>query len=197
MSVQSSPADLGKINPSLPTFGGPTGIHTGPTSLGDRAFTYGNSPLRGGASQLSPTEGLSVGDDGDGWSHTCYTASPGDSGSAVLAEDGTALGVLNTLAVAPLAASNGVGDLSRELDYLNAHGGLGGLSACGGVLAELVAVPLENGGVIVVEMDQAHSAVGRTPWTVAMYCACWLGLRPPRRCCPPSAPTSSSASRQY
>jgi hypothetical protein len=36
-----------------------------------------------------------------------------------------ALGVLASLAVAPLAASNGVGDLSRELDYLNTHGALG------------------------------------------------------------------------
>ncbi|MGH3824501.1 MAG: trypsin-like peptidase domain-containing protein [Pseudonocardiaceae bacterium] len=129
--VKIDPADQGKINPSLPVFGGPIGIHTGPTAVGDRVFTYGNSPLRGGAAQLSPKEGISLGDDGDGWSHTCYTASPGvpgDSGSAVLAKDGTALGVLTSLAVVPLAGSNGVGDLSRELDYLNAHGALGTVS---------------------------------------------------------------------
>ena len=45
-----------------------------------------------------------------------------------MSNDGKALGVLSTLAVAPLAGSNGVGDLSRELAYLNAHGGLGTVS---------------------------------------------------------------------
>ncbi|MDQ3824923.1 MAG: serine protease, partial [Actinomycetota bacterium] len=98
------------------------------TAFGDHIFTYGNSPLRGGVTALSPKTGFSLGDDGGGWSHTCYTATPGipgDSGSAVLSGDGKALGVLTSLALAPLAASNGVGDMSRELDYLNAHGELG------------------------------------------------------------------------
>lgn len=36
---------------------------------------------------------------------------------------GHALGILSTVAIAPLAASNGVGDLSRELAYMRAHGG--------------------------------------------------------------------------
>jgi hypothetical protein len=73
---------------------------------------------------LSPKEGLSLGDDGNGWSHTVYTATPGipgDSGSAFLDGGGRALGVLSTVALAPLAASNGVGDLGRELAYLAAH----------------------------------------------------------------------------
>ncbi|MGH3697462.1 MAG: serine protease [Pseudonocardiaceae bacterium] len=126
--VKIDPADHGKINPSLPVFGGPTGITTGSPAFGEKVFTYGNSPLRGGATQLSPKQGISLGDQGEGWSHTCYTASPGipgDSGSAVLAHDGKALGVLTSLAVAPLAGSNGIGDLSRELNYLNTHGDLG------------------------------------------------------------------------
>lgn len=126
--VRIDPADRGKINPSVPFFGGPIGIFTGSTAFGDKLYTYGNSPLRGGIAALSPKAGISLGDDGGGWSHTCYTATPGvpgDSGSAVLTKDGQALGVLTSLALAPLAASNGVGDMSRELDYLNAHGGLG------------------------------------------------------------------------
>ncbi|MBV8542122.1 MAG: serine protease [Pseudonocardiales bacterium] len=129
--VKIDPADLGKVNPSVPFFGGPTGISTSPTALGDGVLTYGNSPLRAGVAELSPKEGISLGDEGDGWSHICYTATPGvpgDSGSAVLTRDGKALGVLASLAVAPLAGSNGVGDLSRELSYLNAHGGLGAVS---------------------------------------------------------------------
>ena len=116
--VRIDPADVGKVNPSVPFFGGPTGISTSPTAVGDRVLTFGNSPLRAGVTALSPKEGISLGDQGGGWSHTCYTVSPGipgDSGSAFLTNDGKALGVLTSLAVAPLAGSNGVGDLSREL----------------------------------------------------------------------------------
>ena len=54
-----------------------------------------------------------------------YTVSPGvpgDSGSAFLDGTGRATGVLATLAIAPLAGSNGVGDLNREIDYARAHG---------------------------------------------------------------------------
>ncbi len=129
--VKIDPADRGKVNPSVPFFGGPTGIATTAPAAGDRVLTYGNSPLRGGITQLSPKTGVSIGDDGDGWSHNCYTASPGipgDSGSAFLTGDGKALGVLSTLAVVPMPGSNGVGDLSRELAYLNNHGGLGAVS---------------------------------------------------------------------
>ncbi|MGH3898417.1 MAG: serine protease [Pseudonocardiaceae bacterium] len=129
--VKIDPADLDKVNPSVPFFGGPTGISTDSLSFGDRVLTYGNSPLRRGITELSPKTGISAGDEGDGWSHNCYTVSPGipgDSGSAFLSNDGKALGVLSTLKVAPLAGSNGVGDLSRELTYLNTHGGLGTVS---------------------------------------------------------------------
>ncbi|MGH3852374.1 MAG: serine protease [Pseudonocardiaceae bacterium] len=126
--VKLDPADRGKVNPSVPFFGGPTGVSTSPTKLGDGVLTYGNSPLRAGVAALSPKDGISLGDEGGGWSHICYTFTPGvpgDSGSAVLTKDGKALGVLTSLALAPLAASNGVGDMSRELAYLNEHGGLG------------------------------------------------------------------------
>jgi S1-C subfamily serine protease len=57
-----------------------------------------------------------------------YTASPGipgDSGSAFLNPSGQAIGVLSTVAIAPLAGSNGVGDVGRELTYLNSHTSLG------------------------------------------------------------------------
>ncbi|MDQ2788743.1 MAG: serine protease [Actinomycetota bacterium] len=126
--VKIDPADRGKVNPSVPFFGGPTAISTTAIATGQRILTYGNSPLRGGVSALSPKVGFSLGDAGGGWSHSCYTVTPGvpgDSGSAVLTNDGKALGVLTSLALAPVAGSNGVGDMSRELNYLNAHGGLG------------------------------------------------------------------------
>jgi hypothetical protein len=122
--IRIDPADVGKVNPSIPFWGGPTGIDGDGTATGDKVLSYGNSELRGGVTVLSPKEGTSLGDDGDGWSHTVYTVTPGipgDSGSAFLDRTGQALGVLSTVAIAPLAGSNGVGDLGRELSYLTSH----------------------------------------------------------------------------
>ncbi|MGI8900455.1 MAG: hypothetical protein ACR2HA_05935 [Nocardioides sp.] len=74
---------------------------------------------------------MSVGTGGGGWTHPVYTVTPGvpgDSGSAFLDAQGNALGTLSTLALAPLAGSNGVGDLGRELSYAQRTSGLAGLS---------------------------------------------------------------------
>jgi hypothetical protein len=122
--VRLDPADIGKVNPSIPFWGGPTALATSGTTTGDSVYSYGNSGLRLGLSQLSPKQGVSLGDDGNGWSHNVYTLTPGipgDSGSAFVDSAGGALGVLSTVQLAPLAGSNGVGDLARELAYLNGH----------------------------------------------------------------------------
>ena len=122
--VRLDPADQGRVYPSIPVWGGPVGINTGGTSLGDDVYSYGNSSLRLGLTLLSPKKGISVGTAGGGWSHTVYTLTPGipgDSGSAFLDPSGRALGVLSTVAVLPLPASNGVGDINRELAYARAH----------------------------------------------------------------------------
>jgi hypothetical protein len=122
--VRIDPADAGSVNPSIPFWGGPTAIDADGTQIGDKVLSYGNSLLRAGVTALSPKEGTSLGDDGNGWSHQVYTATPGipgDSGSAFLNAGGQALGVLSTVAIAPLAGSNGVGDIDRELAYLAAH----------------------------------------------------------------------------
>jgi hypothetical protein len=124
--VQIDPADVGSVNPSVPFYGGPTGVKLGGTSTGDNVYSYGNSELRLGVRQLSPKRGVSIGDNGGGWSHDVYTVTPGipgDSGSGFLDANGAAMGVLSTVQIAPLAGSNGVGDLGRELDYMHAHGG--------------------------------------------------------------------------
>jgi hypothetical protein len=122
--VKLDPADHAKVNPSVPFWGGPTGLDTDGTTTGEKVLSYGNSSLRAGVSQLSPKEGASLGSDANGWNHQLYTVTPGipgDSGSAFLDGAGKALGVLSTVAIAPLAASNGVGDLSHELDWLKAN----------------------------------------------------------------------------
>ena len=128
--VKVDAADVAKVNPSIPFWGGPVGVNTNGTAAGDTVYSYGNSSLRGGIETLSPKQGTSLGTEGDGWSHPVYTVSPGvpgDSGSAFLDSEGKALGVLSTLAIAPLAGSNGVGDVNHELTYAQVNSGLSGL----------------------------------------------------------------------
>ena len=123
--VRLDPADWGKVNPSIPFWGGPTGgINTGGTSAGDPVYSYGNSGLRLGLTPLSPKYGVSLGDTAGGWIHQIYTVTPGipgDSGSAVLDASGRALGVLRTIYLLPVPASNDIGDLGRQLSYMRAH----------------------------------------------------------------------------
>jgi hypothetical protein len=115
-------------NPTVPFFGGPTGVSTAGLPEGAQTFTYGNSPVRGGAAALRPKAGVSAGDIASGWEHQVYTVTPGvpgDSGSAFLDASGRAIGLLSTLNLAPLPVSNGVVDLAKVLAYANLHSGLG------------------------------------------------------------------------
>lgn len=126
--VELDPADVADVNPSVPFFGGPTGIDTDGLRAGEEVFTYGGSHQPDGAGELDPKVGVSADDLGGGRGHELYTTSPGtagDSGSAFLDGDGDAVGILSTLNLDPLPVSNGVSDIARALDYANAHGGLG------------------------------------------------------------------------
>ena len=123
--VKIAPEDEGDVSSSIPFFGGPTGVRSGALPLGEMVYSYGNSPLRLGIELLSPKVGVSAGDLGGGRAHTVYTLTPGipgDSGSAFVDSEGRALGVLSTLNLAPLPASNGVADLASALAYAKAHG---------------------------------------------------------------------------
>jgi hypothetical protein len=120
--VRIDPADVAEVNPSVPGFGGPTGV--GSAAVGETVYSYGNSSLRGGVTQLSPKQGVVVQREASGWSYTVYTATPGipgDSGSGFLNSSGQGMGVLATLQALPAAGSNGVGDLDHELDYVRAN----------------------------------------------------------------------------
>ena len=122
--VRIAASDIGKVNPSIPHWGGPVGLNTTGAPFGSRVYTYGNSSLRFGVTTLSPKTGTSNGTTADGWSHPVYTATPGipgDSGSALLDSQGRALGVLSTVAIAPFPGENGFGDLAHELAYMRAH----------------------------------------------------------------------------
>lgn len=118
--VKLHPADHGKVNPTVPHWGGPTGI-AATTDFGDQVFSYGRSGLRFGLQ--SEHRGTSLGTSRDGWTHQVYTVTPGipgDSGSGFLDRSGRAFGVLSTLQAAPYAGSNGVSDIGRSLRYLRA-----------------------------------------------------------------------------
>lgn len=117
--VRIDPADVAKVNPSLPNWGGPTGIGT--SSTFESVYSTGNSGLRAGL--LKPRTGVTL--TSSPWSYTVYTVTPGipgDSGSAVLNSDGQAMGVLVTVALAPLAGSNGVTDIASAIAYARANG---------------------------------------------------------------------------
>jgi hypothetical protein len=121
--VEIDPGDVGRVNPSVPGFGGPTGVGT-VSGLGSTVYSYGNSELRGGVTKLSPKQGVLVQNAGGGWSHEVYTATPGipgDSGSGFMNDSGQAIGVLSTLEILPAAGSNGVGDIGKEIAYMHAN----------------------------------------------------------------------------
>jgi hypothetical protein len=116
--------DVGKVNPSIPFWGGPRGKnHTGIPG-GNEVYGYGNSGLRLGLEALSPKIGTSVGTFANGWSHQVYTVTPGipgDSGSALLDSQGRAAGVAATLS--PLG-SNNFTDLNHALFYAASRAGV-------------------------------------------------------------------------
>jgi hypothetical protein len=142
--VKVDPADVAKVNPSVPKWGGPVAVGS-PTGQGDQVYSYGNSSLRQGIALLSPKTGIQVQNDAGGWNHTVYTVTPGipgDSGSGFLDADGNAFGVLSTVALAPLALSNGVGDLGLELQYLHEHTSFTGVQLVPGTEAFTPGLPL-------------------------------------------------------
>ena len=130
--VKVAGSDVSKVNPSVPIWGGPTGIDTDGLGVGESVWSYGNSSLRAGIELLSPKQGIALGDDAAdrGWSHLLYTVTPGvpgDSGSGFLSADGLAVGTLSTLGLTPFPLSNNIGDLAKELAFAQQHSGIAGL----------------------------------------------------------------------
>jgi hypothetical protein len=144
--IKINASQVANVNPTVPFWGGPNGLAPGVSAAGGQVYSYGNSILRGGVSVLSPKTGASLGEAeaSGGWSESVYTVTPGipgDSGSGFMDAGGNAQGVLSTVELAPLAGSNGVGMLAKELTYANSATGLGLKVAPGTTAFKAVPVP--------------------------------------------------------
>ena len=83
--IELDPSDVARANPTIPVWGGPTGLRDGWVQSGEKVMVYGNSDVRGGYEEIRPMEGYATGLDwGQGWSLTAYVVTPtipGDSGA--------------------------------------------------------------------------------------------------------------------
>jgi hypothetical protein len=131
--VRLNPSDHARVNPSLPSWGGPNGLDPSAAG-GESVYSYGNSSLRLGVGTLSRQFGFAVSESNGGWTHVVYMLTPGipgDSGSAYLGSNGGALGVLSTISA---TGSNQVSDLSRVLQYMRTHSAFGAVQLANGTV---------------------------------------------------------------
>jgi len=74
--IRLDPADVGKVNPSVPGFGGPVSLGA-PGGLGSTVYSWGNSSLRQGIRQLSPKQGIVL--QNEGWERDYEVPEPTES----------------------------------------------------------------------------------------------------------------------
>jgi hypothetical protein len=120
--VELDPADVPRVDPSVPVLGGPTGLDTDGTRNSEPVASY-----QPHGSATSVKQGRSLGTGDSGLAHRVETrppGRPGDSGSGYLDGEGRAFGVLSTL-FTDGSATNGVTDLGHALQYANTYGGIG------------------------------------------------------------------------
>src|SRR4051812_15693261 len=154
--VRVRAADVRKVNPSVPFWGGPVGVSTAGAPAGTQVYSWGHSSLRP-TTVLSPKTGASLGAASGRWGWEGYTATPppgrpprpgpppapaggrggggvspatpgtpGDAGGGFLDASGRAFGPLSTVAAAPPPGSNGLGDLASELAFARRHSEIAG-----------------------------------------------------------------------
>ncbi|WP_293768763.1 serine protease [Sporichthya sp.] len=132
--IEIPAAAIGAVNPSMPLFGGPTGLNSDGTQGGDLLTGWGNSPLRQGLEPLAPKQSIAVRSEPGGRAHVIYSLTPGvpgDSGGPYLDPQGRAIGSLSEIALDPPGA-NIITDIARALAYAAQYGGLKGLRLVAG-----------------------------------------------------------------
>ena len=120
--VQVEAAYLSRVDPTMPFWGGPTGL-AGPPAQGGRVYTYGSSAARGSSrSILSPKAGHVT--DRYFWGATVFTPAvgiPNDTGSGLLDNLGRASATLS-VPNASRPGGNRTGALAAEVRFANWHG---------------------------------------------------------------------------
>lgn len=136
--VRVDKAHSGKVNPSVPGFGGPTGLGGARLDSGDRLYTVGASSLRLGGGE-SKKQATIIGRVGGGLGYDIRSGNPGipgDSGSGFLDSQGRARAVLSTISVglSLTPVTNTVGDLAAEVAWAQRYSGIKGLRLARGTV---------------------------------------------------------------
>lgn len=123
--VRIDDKDRPRAHPALRHFGGPSSPTPAEApEAGARVHSYGNSVHRQGVEQSNWHEGVVL-ESPTAWTTHVYfalPAIPGDSGSAAILDDGSALGVVVGLLL-ERPGGNAVVRLGPVLDYARTHGG--------------------------------------------------------------------------
>lgn len=121
--VEIHPADRTSVNPAVQSIGGPTGLAaSGDVSVGDTVLWYGATGLTPESEPTSRHEGRVV--SSTDWRMQAYSAAPGlpgDSGSGMMLEGGSAAGVLTTLQLV-YPGANGAMKLDPALSFAEEYG---------------------------------------------------------------------------
>jgi hypothetical protein len=121
--IEIDAADTGLVHPAVLDLGGPKAIAAA-VDDGLAVRTVGATPFRPGPARLDRAEGAVQQTRAGGWMHmVAFTPQRivGDSGSPVIAADGSAVGIVGTLA---LSGNNGVVNLHLALDFARQATGL-------------------------------------------------------------------------
>lgn len=127
--IRLGPEAAAVADPTVPGFGGPTGLDTDGTVDGEPVYSHQPNQLPATPNK----QGRSLGRPEGPRSHVVLTVPggvPGDSGAGYLDGQGRAFGLLSSLLVPTTA--NGVTDLALALDYAAEHGRVGALEVVPG-----------------------------------------------------------------
>ncbi|MBO9521630.1 MAG: hypothetical protein J7518_08845 [Nocardioidaceae bacterium] len=121
--VRVSAADRGKVNPTVPHWGGPASLGGPVLTPRSPLYTLGNSSLRFGTGFGTAKTGSVIRRDASGYGYQIKKSGggiPGDSGSGFLDARGRARGVLSTLTIGlgiGGLVTNTIGDLGFEVAW--------------------------------------------------------------------------------
>jgi hypothetical protein len=135
--VRVDRASVKNVNPTVPVYGGPTGLAAPPLVAKAAIYTVGNSSLRTGKPSAKTGKILARVAGTPVLAYSMQTGSPGipgDSGSGFMDASGRAAGVLSTinigLSLNPV--TNTMGNIVYELAWAQKYSGIAGLVLANG-----------------------------------------------------------------